>query len=266
MVELKDIRKAFTQGQARQVVVKKPSKLAPLAVPSAPIAAPDPPITPVPPARGQGASVTIRPAGKQAQKYQDKLDRLFEDFPDPPAKGEKVVFSPEFEEWFRELDEEKRARLDRAIAENVRELNERPGGRFPAVAARTFTLSKATPRVTLIARPWEWSEWLSGKTRLGWRTPRLIVTGLGECAKGKSKKRLGIVDMTVLGFRDKFDDVGITCDGAMTLHDNATHVRLRLNDPKASVTVTIEEKPGQYSPAPPAWIARKLRKEGATDG
>lgn len=204
---------------------------------------------------------------KQARKWQEKMDRLDEgDFPPPPLPGEKP--SLEFEEWYRAKKESDREEFEETLADNVRQLNERPGNRFPAVPDRSYTLSKSSPRVCLIARPWYRSGWPvdlrrkgDAKARLGplfW-SPRLVVTGLGTRAPGLRRRRLGIVDMTALGFRGELAKLGITCDGEMTLPDTATHVWLRLNDLEAVVTVTIDGETSHFAERPAAWIARRSR-------
>ena len=256
MVAIKDIRKGFKTERKRipEGTLKKPTPRTPRpnALPSSFV-------------RPPSLTDLAEPVALLTSDGRE-LDLGLE-FPDLPPPGEKLKLSPELEETLRQSDQEEREWLEMAIAVNVKELNERPGGRFPAVPHRSYTLGKSNPRVTLIARPWKRSERAkgptpkfpygkAGKVRLGLWPLRLSVSGLGDCATGKRKKRLGLVDITVLGFRDKLADIGATCDGTMVLPDIATHVRLRLNDPKATALITIEGKPPPSSLLPDAWIKR----------
>lgn len=196
---------------------------------------------------------------KHARKWRERQESLWAEFPDLPARGEKLELSPELGAWFQERDTAESQELESIIADNVKELS-RQG--LPAVPEHSFTLSRSNPLICLIARPWRVAERQDSgrkKMRLGpvW-PPQLIVTGLGSFS-GKRKKRLGVIDMTALGFRGTLEDIGITCDGQMTLPDAATRVLFRLKDMKAVATVAIERgTPQPFAPCPERWIARQI--------
>lgn len=202
---------------------------------------------------------------KQERRRLEREDRLYYDFGGPPVDG------PAYAEWCRknaawisraEADDQKwRAEV---VAANVAELDGKSLA-FPAVATPTVTLNKSLPVATLIVRPW------TRRMKTDYRTMKetkvkttfgltclmsLTVTGLGP-HRGRRKRR-GVVDAVVMGFRGELSETGVTCDGRMGLPDIATHVRLRLNDPKAEVVVGAAFG---WAAIPAEWLPSKLYVE-----
>lgn len=198
---------------------------------------------------------------KLALKKQKGLRVAYNEWDGPP------LTEPAFTEWCKRnawwLDKVDAERAE-VMAANAAELDAKSLA-FPAVAAPVVTLSKSLSDATLIVRPWvrrtetdyRTMEETRAKSLFDVHLPRsLVITGLGP-HRGRRKRR-GVVDVIAMGFRGELSETGVTCDGNMGLPDIATHLRLRLNDLKATVVVTTTLG---WVPMPAEWLPAKAYVE-----
>ena len=232
----------FRQGRQRArldtVIVRKPKK-------------PQPYTQPAPPPSKSPSEMTqddreMKEFWAWANKAEEK------GWPMPPLPWTKDTDWAAYEPPLipRKLLELRRKDREEAIGAKARETNERRGNRYPAVAKRSVTLDQASPRVCLIARRWSYAN--------------LVVTGCGSVTAGRSRKKVPVVELDIMGLSGRLASVGITCDGTMELPAHAEQLRLDLVDrPAATVRVAVvegEPRADSGVQAPEEWIVRRLVK------